>query len=117
MFQGWTGLTLSGATLGIFVGLTTFLLIYLITFSLFKRRDEDIMMLFSLVTVFLMLLAYYDFSLQSFLESAQTRGTLVHEEVVISPPFMMMHFFFIVCSYIGVHLSRFILCKKLAKHD
>lgn len=113
MLSEWISLVLAGTFLGLFSGIATFLLIYLSSIIFFRKADGDFIAILSMVIVIMMLLGYYEFSFQRFLETSQPRGTLVHGVVLKSNSFVVSHIFFVLFSYIGIYLSRFIFYKKL----
>jgi len=113
MLSEWISLVLAGSFLGLFCGIATFLLIYLFSIIFFRKADGDFLAIISMVIVIMMLLGYYDFSFQTFFEALEPKDILIDGVVLKSNAFVVSHIFFVLLSYIGIYLSRFIFYKKL----
>ena len=113
MLAEWVLLILSGIFLGAFMGVTTFLLIFISSMYIFNRADSDITVFVTLIVIVFMLFAYYGFSLVNFLEAAQPLDTPAVESVVRVAPFIVAHIAFVTFAYLGTHLGKFVFSKKL----
>ncbi|QLE09599.1 hypothetical protein HYD28_11890 [Pseudoalteromonas shioyasakiensis] len=113
MLIEWISLVSAGSLLGLFSGIATFLLIYLSSIIFFRKPDGDFIAILSMVIVIIMLLGYYGFSFQTFIEASQPRGRLVHGVALESNAFVVSNILFLLLAYFGIYLSRSIFYKKL----